>query len=1042
MVRMNTVIRFLCTLMASTALTLPVFAQSEFFFPRVSSGLEGPSAVTLSNPSSLPAEVEFELFQLDGELATQAVNPVRYEIGPRSVLSMAPEDIFASADLNGWIRATGDRGGLTGRLLSGAGVTDAASALPLSDQLVVIADDLQFSRHELRVVNTSAVLTPVNLAVFGSGGGAVAAFSLILDAHAGVDFDLTASLQGIAGPAMVRITSAQPVAVQAALVGQVATILTNGQPASTSAAALRVVPDARIGDGFASRLLLANPAGQALTVTATVFDERGTVVDGDGSLPNPYPLRIPANGTVSVNVGDIFGRLLNPRLDGWIRIDSPNVPLGGLMVVAQPAGLTLQRLQTGPQAAMLYPNAGGVGADSIEVILANPSVGDAEVAILALDEAGNTVGAASTRIAGNGKGRIAASDLMADFDPESAGVLVVSASVPLYGAAITAGADGRIVDGFEADGLAVTFEPEAALSRPSIRSVRPALGTGPAFRPGGRIQVVTQPLDPDSRLVFGGSVMDTEPTILFGISVFNFELPLTPGIFDIRIRAGDGGLSEPYTLLVWPSDPASAREVIGRAFYEKIDVGPAGLELDQPVMVPIRGATVEVFSPVNGDVLSIAASDMFGRFRVPVPIAGGYAVRILSRSLDAGITVLDNTRAGATYVTTADIGFEGGPVLIASDSNRGSGAFNILEVVRRGNAFIRRIDRDLSLPELSIFWSPFNSPARGNLEEGRIGGTFFNASNNTAFVLGDRMTDSDEFDDDVILHEYAHLIAAWFSRDDSVGGSHLLGDILDPRVAWSEGWANFFSALVQDDPIYRDSSGPNGGMVLEHDLEENVPAGDRPGYRSEFSVHSTLWDLVDEAQDQGDQLQIAPASMWDAFVGLRQDSFVYVASFLDRLALLRAEDAFGIEQVARARSIDYFASADPSISIPFPQLFGGATEVSGDVDSLSRRRANLAQSAHHYAFEITEGAVSLRLDITGLGPGDNPGANDLDLFLMDSDGRVLARSDRGLNGQSELISTSLPPGRYVVEIRSYYTEGESGTLVFNSGSYRLQIRLP
>ena len=101
---------------------------------------------------------------------------------------------------------------------------------------------------------------------------------------------------------------------------------------------------------------------------------------------------------------------------------------------------------------------------------------------------------------------------------------------------------------------------------------------------------------------------------------------------------------------------------------------------------------------------------------------------------------------------------------------------------------------------------------------------------------------------------------------------------------------------------------------------------------------------------------------------------------------------------------------------------------------------NLAQSAHQYAFDVTGGAVSLRLDITGVGPGGNPGANDLDLFLMDSEGRVLARSDQGLNGQSELISTFLPAGRYVVEVRSFYTHGETGTLIFNSGSYRLQFQ--
>ena len=118
------------------------------------------------------------------------------------------------------------------------------------------------------------------------------------------------------------------------------------------------------------------------------------------------------------------------------------------------------------------------------------------------------------------------------------------------------------------------------------------------------------------------------------------------------------------------------------------------------------------------------------------------------------------------------------------------------------------------------------------------------------------------------------------------------------------------------------------------------------------------------------------------------------------------------------------------------------TPVTGVVDSKSRNRTNLAQSAHLYAFDVTGGAVSIRLDITGLGPAANTSANDLDLFLLDASGRVLARSDRGLNGQSELISTFLPAGRYVVEVRSYYYRAETGTPVFNSGEYRITFSLP
>ena len=80
------------------------------------------------------------------------------------------------------------------------------------------------------------------------------------------------------------------------------------------------------------------------------------------------------------------------------------------------------------------------------------------------------------------------------------------------------------------------------------------------------------------------------------------------------------------------------------------------------------------------------------------------------------------------------------------------------------------------------------------------------------------------------------------------------------------------------------------------------------------------------------------------------------------------------------------------------------------------------------------------MEITGLGPGGNANANDLDIFIMDLNGRMLGKSDRGLNGQAELISMpALPTGTYVVEVRSFYIKAETGNFVFNSGDYRLSI---
>jgi hypothetical protein len=64
----------------------------------------------------------------------------------------------------------------------------------------------------------------------------------------------------------------------------------------------------------------------------------------------------------------------------------------------------------------------------------------------------------------------------------------------------------------------------------------------------------------------------------------------------------------------------------------------------------------------------------------------------------------------------------------------------------------------------------------------------------------------------------------------------------------------------------------------------------------------------------------------------------------------------------------------------------------------------------------------------------------LDIFLMDMNGRVIEKSNKGLNGQSESLSVRLPAGTYVVEVRSFYMKPENRNFVFNAGEYRLSVQ--
>lgn len=483
-------------------------------------------------------------------------------------------------------------------------------------------------------------------------------------------------------------------------------------------------------------------------------------------------------------------------------------------------------------------------------------------------------------------------------------------------------------------------------------------------------------------------------------------------------------------------DLPGSDEIHGWAVYDKLKVTATGLDTVPSSFLPIRGAVVEALDPVSEVVVASGRTDGGGQFVLRVPGPGPYRIRISAALVAQNVVVRDNTRGGEAWSVSGVAMAGEGIFLRASEASRVAGAFNILEAIRKANALIVNLEPGLELPPLTLFWSPLNTDDSESTTGRFVGGTSFFSARGFAVILGDRSSDSDEFDDDVILHEYAHFLAARFSRDDSVGGPHAPGDVLDPRVAWSEGWANFFSSLVTGDPVYRDS---RSDRVVEYDLESSLSGPGVPGYWNERSVHELLWDLVDDEEDGGDMVSIGPEALWRAFRGLSSDAFVYLPSFLDRLVADETVDAMSVEQLARMHSLDYLAGSSVGTHL-FPRFLEGET-ATGELDSWSQRRSNLARSAHLYAFETTGGLVSVDLEITGLGSARNPEANDLDLYLMDSLGRELRRSLQNGDGGRETIETFLPAGRYVVEVRSFYRP-ERGPTQFNAGSYRLSIDRP
>lgn len=800
-------------------------------------------------------------------------------------------------------------------------------------------------------------------------------------------------------------------------------------------ASVRIAPNFVSGNVFHSILVLANPTGSPAGITVAAFNENGGPVHPAVAGIPPRSFTIPANGSVSLDATAITGVLFGPSITGWLRIDSPNIALNGIVIIDQGQSFTSVPLEAAPRTRAIYSQLSENDSMYTGLALTNLSAATSRVNLTLIRQDGAAFVQTSFDVAGNSK----FSTLLRDVLPESIGrtgdYLLLSSTVPLYGTEVVGGIDGQVIASVLPGPVPDSFAPNAVPVTPIISGILP----GKTVRPGMKLRISTSNWSGDGIFLLGDQPL-LVTRLAPGFSVFTLDVPaIEPGFVNLRIRGANGD-SLPVVLNVLPPDDAPRQIISGQAFYQKIPVTDAGLDVGHPAMVPIRNARVEVVDRSLQAIVAVSETDGNGQFQVPVPFEPDLTVRVVSRLRSSGLRVADNTNADALYSITADVDArQPSPKIVIADNSRLSGAFNILEMVQRSNDAVRMADVTVVAPPIAIFWSIRNTSRGGNIAQGLVGTTYFNYTTNTAFVLGDRSIDSDEFDDSVIIHEYAHLLAARFSRDDSPGAAHGVGDMLDPRLAWSEGWANFFSGAVRNDAAYRDSMGPNGVNLLKYDLEDNIPPGDKPGYWSEASVDTLLWDLYDDHDDTADEVQFPLSMIWTAFTDLRNERFVYFPYFLERFLARNPESAGALQAMAQLRSIDLQPNVRPSVSNPFPRPINVGDSVTGDVDSLAARRTNLIQSSHFLTFTTAGGATAIRLEITGLGPGANVNANDLDLFLMDRNGRLIGRSDRGLNGQSELISMPIPAGTYVIEIRSYYTTVETNTMVFNSGRYRLSV---
>jgi hypothetical protein len=498
--------------------------------------------------------------------------------------------------------------------------------------------------------------------------------------------------------------------------------------------------------------------------------------------------------------------------------------------------------------------------------------------------------------------------------------------------------------------------------------------------------------------------------------------------------------------------------VSGRITFDRVPFAASlgsGLDYGQTTEAPARRIVVEALK-TSGAVITTTATDDDGNYSLQVPANADVRIRAMAQSNVTGtaaapaswnLAVRDNTNGSALYVLDSTTFNSGTTALVRNlraasgwggasyTSTRAAAPFAILDTEYSAVQFV--IDQGGytgSFPALNLYWSTTNMassdfvPSTGHIATTGYY-TFPNGVGNGIYVLGDAnlgvASDTDEYDQHVLAHEFQHYIEDRLSRSDSWGGDHSLNDRLDLRLAFSEGFADAFSGMVLGDPVYRDSYG--AGQSNDVYINMETIAASVPGWFSEVSVASIAWDLFDTAADGVDTGSVGYAPMLDVFrselrTGIPLDSiFAFAAALKQRAGVDDAlVNAVVNQQQIVAGTMTPYADTEmhngglpdvlpvyAQVTLNGPQVQVCGTADAGTGDKLGNRRL-------------------LRLNVPAAGPVHIlvQAQPDLDTQTADPDLYIwqAGRFDYSESSTPNVEiydNTAMPAGDYVLEVFEY-----------------------
>lgn len=311
---------------------------------------------------------------------------------------------------------------------------------------------------------------------------------------------------------------------------------------------------------------------------------------------------------------------------------------------------------------------------------------------------------------------------------------------------------------------------------------------------------------------------------------------------------------------------ATTVSVNGKVVYEDREYGAGGFT-GLTMVKAVRFAAVDIVD--SSGVIASGVSTSTGAYTVTfTPRGAAVYVRVNSAATVASgapqLEVRSISPAALYGVPTHEFDATGDTTMNISIplANVADGAFNILDVYVSAFQFVYSLQGTYPPGGLTAYWQNGNSNGTFFCTDGP---SCFQGAPGAGIYVLNYGGDTDEFDDDVLWHEFGHFAAWKYSRDDSPGGMHYLTSTdLDLRLSWSEGWGDFFPTAIKQwlasDPStmallsttasspkseYIDTTGNVAGIHI--DINNPVDHGTADPFfyaSSEIAVAKVLWNLM------------------------------------------------------------------------------------------------------------------------------------------------------------------------------------------------------